>query len=51
MLIGRLGYESKKGVKDDSTYFDLSNWKKKLFTEMEKEQSWGSTGCPMGDVK
>jgi len=51
LLIGRLGYERKKRVKDDSAYFDLSNWKKKPFTEMEKEQSWHSIGCTSGDVK
>lgn len=36
-LAGRLIYERKKGVKDDSTYFDLSNWKEWPFTEREKE--------------
>lgn len=51
MLIGKLRYEREKGVKDDSTYFDLSNWKKKPSSEIEKEESWGSTGCLMRDVK
>lgn len=46
-----LGYERKTGVKDDSAYFDLSNWEELPFTEMEKEQLWGSTGHPMGDIK
>lgn len=41
-----LGYKRKKGVKDDFTYFDLSNWKALPFTEMEKEELQGFNRTP-----
>lgn len=46
-----LGYERKKGVKDNFAYLDLSHRKEFPFAELEKELLRGSIGHPMGYVK
>lgn len=41
-----LGYERKKGVEGDPTYFDMEDKKEFPFIEMEKKQLRGSIGHP-----